>query len=622
MLALVLVLASPVAAAANTLRVTADGDLQAALDAAQPGDRVLLAPGAVFTGSYVLGAKSGSDFITVQTDISQAGAFAPGVRLTPAAAALLAMLQSPSSSPALRTEPGAHHWRIQLLRFGANKGGYGEIIRLGDGDSDQNALSVVPYTIVLDRLCLLGDPLFGQKRGIAMNARDVTVTNSTILNIKAVGQDTQAIAAWNGPGPFWIENNYLEAAGENFLVGGTDPEIYGLTAAGITFRRNYVSRPASWRDPIVPSPQHLTTATIAGGWLAAGTHAYAVVARRPAGQANVAQSLPASITATLGATGSIRLTWTAVPDATEYRVYRSTGRSGLYWTVTQASFTDNGIGGTVSSLPTSGTEWSVKNLFELKNASNVLVEQNVFENNWEAAQSGYAIVITVRNSNGGCTWCTIRHLEFRSNIVRHTGGGVNILGYDDPSRPSLQAQDLHFHDNLFYDIDKTTWGGSGIFVLIGDEPRDVVFDHNTVDHDGTSLISVYGGTPDAPRRIYGFQYTNNMSRHNTYGVIGAGMAYGQSTLDAYFPDGVFQKNLLSDGPASRYPAGNFFSPSFDTQFVNMTKGDFHLISSSPFRLAGTDGADLGPDMSKLPSGDDQSRSPVGPPAPTGVRIMQ
>ena len=28
---------------------------------------------------------------------------------------------------------------------------------------------------------------------------------------------------WNGPGPFLIENNYLEAAGENIMFGGNDP---------------------------------------------------------------------------------------------------------------------------------------------------------------------------------------------------------------------------------------------------------------------------------------------------------------------------------------------------------------------------------------------------------------
>ena len=47
-----------------------------------------------------------------------------------------------------------------------------------------------------------------------------------------------------------------------------------------------------------------------------------------------------------------------------------------------------------------GKPWSVKNLFELKNARRVLVDGNVFENNWQHAQSGFAILFTVRNQDG------------------------------------------------------------------------------------------------------------------------------------------------------------------------------------------------------------------------------
>jgi nitrous oxidase accessory protein NosD len=48
--------------AASTIRVAAGGNLQAALDAAQPGDVILLPPGATFLGNFVLRVKSGSSF--------------------------------------------------------------------------------------------------------------------------------------------------------------------------------------------------------------------------------------------------------------------------------------------------------------------------------------------------------------------------------------------------------------------------------------------------------------------------------------------------------------------------------------------------------------------------------
>src|SRR5206468_132741 len=54
-----------------------------------------------------------------------------------------------------------------------------------------------------------------------------------------------------------------------------------------------------------------------------------------------------------------------------------------------------------------GTPWTIKNLFELKNARRVLVEGNVFENIWRAAQDGFALQLTVRNQYGGAPWSTI-----------------------------------------------------------------------------------------------------------------------------------------------------------------------------------------------------------------------
>jgi hypothetical protein len=60
-------------------------------------------------------------------------------------------------------------------------------------------------------------------------------------------QDTQAICGWNGPGPFLIENNYLEAAGENVMFGGSDPSIPHLVPNDITIRRrNLIWWPVAW----------------------------------------------------------------------------------------------------------------------------------------------------------------------------------------------------------------------------------------------------------------------------------------------------------------------------------------------------------------------------------------
>ena len=55
-------------------------------------------------------------------------------------------------------------------------------------------------------------PTTGQKRGVALNSASTSIRNSYIGGIRLAGQETQGIAGWNGPGPFVIENNYVEAA--------------------------------------------------------------------------------------------------------------------------------------------------------------------------------------------------------------------------------------------------------------------------------------------------------------------------------------------------------------------------------------------------------------------------
>ena len=137
----------------------------------------------------------------------------------------------------------------------------------------------------------------------------------------------------------------------------------------------------------------------------------------------------------------MRITWQAVPNAAEYRVYgRSAGTQDQFWTVTTNAFLDTGTAGASGTPAGGGTVWSVKNLFELKNARNVLVEENIFENHWKESQAGYAIVFTPRNSGGACTWCVVEHVRFERNIVRHVAAGVNLLGYDIASRPTRQTQ--------------------------------------------------------------------------------------------------------------------------------------------------------------------------------------
>jgi hypothetical protein len=302
-----------------------------------------------------------------------------------------------------------------------------------------------------------------------------------------------------------------------------------------------------------------------------------------------------AIAVTVSDGGAVNLTWQAVPHATDYQIYRSApGVQGTFWTVTATSFLDAGTTGQAGSVPTTpGTVWTVKNLFELKNARNVVVEANILENHWAQAQAGYAVVLTPRNSGGKCTWCVVEHVRFEYNIVRRSKAGINLLGHDVESRPTQQSRDLIIRNNLFHDLE------DGMFFLIGAGPRDVILDHNTVSHRGNSLVYVYGGTSTDPTEVYGMRITNNAARHNAYGINGAFFSYGTAVINAFFPDGIVTRNYLAGGSASRYPAGNLTGGVFESEFVDAAEGNFNLRSDSQLRGAATDGDDIGANMGAL-----------------------
>lgn len=615
-------------ARAATISVPAGGDLQAALNAAQAGDVITLEPGATYVGNFVLPNKSGlTTPIVVRSAAPDSSLPGPAVRMTPAYASLLPKIKSPNNMSALHTATAAHHWTLMFLEFQNNVNGYGDIIALGAGDSTQTQLSQVPYALVIDRVYVHGDPVLGQKRGIALHSSDTIIKNSYISDCKAIGQDSQAIFGFNGPGNYLIENNYLEAAAENFLLGGADPTIFNLVTTNVTFRRNYLSKPLEWRNPIIATPASVAASPVPGGGsLPAGTYYYKVVARRLAGQTNKANSIPTQeVSATLSTSGAVTISWSAVSDAEDYVIFgRTAGGENMYWKSTALFFTDSGATGTSGTPSSSGTRWSVKNLFELKNAQDVLVESNLMENLWVADQPGYAIVFTPRNQSGTAPWVVVQRVTFRNNLVRHIAGGVNILGLDDVA-PSQRTNHITIQNNVFDDMTPATWGSGARFLQLGDGPDSITVDHNTVMTTTSAVVWMYGGSASSPTQIPRFVYTNNMSRHNSYGIMGSNYSPGLSSINAYMSDSIVRRNVLADGSASKYPTDNFFPTSTDWQngFVSYAGGDYRLATSSPLKGAGTDGADVGANIQAI---QDQtaialSGNNTAPTATTQVQIL-
>jgi hypothetical protein len=596
-IACVLAMVAPIAVSAQTtITVAAGGNLQAALDAARSGDTILLAPGATYSGNFKLPVHGGSEYVTIRSAASDHLLPPAGARMTPAYSSYLPRIVSPNGSPVLRTAPGAAYWRLQFLEIGPAGAPSATVVDLGDGT--QTSLSVVPHHLMVDRVFIRGHALNGQRRGIGLNSSHTTIINSHIADMKLVGQDSQAIGGWNGPGPFHIENNYLEGAGEVLMIGGDDPRIPLLSPSDIVIRGNTLTRPLAWRQPILTPPTGTRLAIAGGGTLPAGTYSYRVVARRLAPGTTIRSAAAAQVSVTTSDAAAIEVRWDAVAGATEYLVYgRLPNGQTQYWRTTATTFVDNGsLAGTAGTPPSSGTVWQVKNIFELKNARRVQVDFNILENNWEQAQTGAAVLFTPRNQYGNCTWCIVEDVVFEYNVVRRTAGGMQLLGWDN-ERPSAQANNLTIRHNEFSELGKE-WGVSAYLFYVIDAPRNVTIDHNTlISNNGSGIINA------DKRPAENFVFTNNVMRHNRYGIIGTGTAIGMGSITHYLPGSRIEANVIAGGSALNYPAGNFFptTAAFEANFVAYAARDYDLTETSAWRNAGTDGLDLGADVDTLRS---------------------
>jgi hypothetical protein len=491
------------------IRVDARGNLQSALNQAEPGDVVLLAPGATYEGSFTLPRRAcnGASWITVRTDVPDAELPAPNARLTPAQASRFAKIVTASSTAALKTANPTCGWWLMALevtaspRLDRNTMNYG-LLLMGDGGwrgggEQQTALDKVPTRLVLDRVFVHGLAGTNSTRCIALNSSNSAIINSRISDCHAKGFDSQAIEGWNGPGPYLIENNFIAGAGENIMFGGADPGIKNLVPSDITIRRNHVYKDPAWK--------------------------------------------------------------------------------GL---------------------------WTVKNLFELKNARRVLIEANVFENNWADAQAGMAIVI--KSSHDACTTCTwqgTQDVTFRYNIVRNSPRGFNLQAVDGES--DFHVARVRAEHNLFQNIGTFNGTGQdGWLMLLTHDLRDIAIRHNTFVHNvtgfGIGLVMDYAD--GAARNVW--IDDNVFTNPAGYAIFYSGKKVGIESLRALAGDSwSFARNVVA-GVSPEFvpwhPPGSWYpSNTAAIGFLDPASGDYRLAPRSTYKGRGKGGTDPGVDMNRL-----------------------
>ena len=250
----------------SVISVPKTGDFQQALSQANCGDTISLEAGATYTGQFNLPAKSCDDghWIIVRTNAPDSALPPEGTRVSPCYAGVTSLPARPpfkcSSShnvmakiefPGSGSGPiifgnGANHYRfigLEITRTPSTKVVYDLAVHEIDGSANH---------LIFDRCWIHGTPQDETERGVMMSSTQYTaVVDSYLSDFHCVAMtgaciDSQAVAGGAGSiamGPFKIVNNYLEAAAENVLLGGSTATT---TPADIEVRHNHMFKPMIW----------------------------------------------------------------------------------------------------------------------------------------------------------------------------------------------------------------------------------------------------------------------------------------------------------------------------------------------------------------------------------------
>lgn len=243
----------PVPLPSQDVFVPTGGDIQAFLDTVPFGSTIWLAAGATYKVNLRLRNRPGVGTITLRTAGLNDTVLVPGVRVSPPDGLKMAKLAPLDTLlPTLSNLVGAHDYSFIGLEFVGNTVHPDRDLVMFGYDTATNkwagSFADQPSNILIDRCYIHGEPATGGHRGVMLEGKNMKVLNSYVSEFWEQGRDSQAIGLFQAQGPILIENNYLEASGENFLSGGSDPVIPGAIPSDITFRGNYCFKPLSWKQ--------------------------------------------------------------------------------------------------------------------------------------------------------------------------------------------------------------------------------------------------------------------------------------------------------------------------------------------------------------------------------------
>ena len=577
-------------ASANAKKLQAAINLAATRNTVE--QEIVLPAGAVFAGPIYLPTPVGGKYITIRS--SSLASMPVGNRVGPGSGSLMPVITAPSSStavlPALGTTVPApasppHHYRIQgiHLRKDDETKPLQTLLSIGtDSGGGQTLISKIAHHFIVERCWFNGGASDSSQmtNGVRIYANTVSLMDNYVGEMRLIGTgvDAAAISLTTGEGPYAFWNNTMIATSENFNIAGGPTELNSATISNATTTSASLSNVTNLElDENIALPVGGTYGPV-----------QSTVVRAINGNTVSFDAIPTAP----DNGGSAK--WGATPSYIEFRgnyLYKP-----LKWWPQHPSW--NGI------------TYQIKNLWETKFSRYVVVDGNVMENSWIADQA-YAIVLTVRNQNGGeSAAAVVREMQWSNNIIRNAGAGINILS-DDYFGATQRASDITFRNNLFQNVGSNFDATGAAHMLINMQNSNVRLKrifliHNTHDNgtpDNTNgMITDFGETGGADESMW----LNNVHQHGGYGFrSNANTSDSEVNIRRFLPNGgpaVWNKNLVANIGNSIYPArprGIYPSGSWPAMFVNYAEGDFTLTDRNPGKNAAADGTDMGVNMMVL-----------------------
>jgi hypothetical protein len=243
------------------IRVSAKSDLAAAIEGAKCGDTLLLPAGASFDVTALPSRKCDDQhYITVRTDAPDSKLPPEGTRISPAWAGVATL---PGRPPFAQPSGGPAKLLATLVVRRASGATVGDHVRFigiewtTPPDANISRIVAAEQTdhVIFDRnwFHAADGAEVGHGVGIIHGSHMIAVINSYVsgLNcIARVGKCTDATGIGGGGGDepistLKIYNNFVEAAGENIMFGGSAATI---VPADIEIRRNHLFRPMLWKE--------------------------------------------------------------------------------------------------------------------------------------------------------------------------------------------------------------------------------------------------------------------------------------------------------------------------------------------------------------------------------------